>query len=96
MRVVPRIMKRIRPGMQKCVPGRFARISRVRRRFRQDACLHAGLSETTYDEQREREMRSISSLLMRHKQSQKAVQTGHDIYRKVVKDHDNQKQVQRR
>ncbi len=34
----------------------FARISRVRRWRRQDACLHARLAETAYDEQREREM----------------------------------------
>ena len=42
----------------------FARISRVRKRQRQDTCKHVRLSMTTYDEQREREMRSISSLLM--------------------------------
>lgn len=43
----------------------FSRISRVRKRQRQNACLHAGLSVTIYDEQRERGMRSISSLLIR-------------------------------
>ncbi|RKI82945.1 hypothetical protein D7V90_10180 [bacterium 1xD42-87] len=43
----------------------FARISRVRKRQRQDACPHARLSMAIYEEQREREMRSISSLLMR-------------------------------
>ena len=43
----------------------FARISRVRRRQKQAACLHARLILATYDEQREREMRSISSLLIR-------------------------------
>jgi hypothetical protein len=59
----------------------FARISRVRRRQRQDTCLHVRLSITTYDEaqdargtsvlrgpewngDREREMRSISSLCL--------------------------------
>lgn len=30
----------------------------------QGACLHASLTLTIYDEQREREIRSISSLLM--------------------------------
>ncbi len=42
----------------------FARISRVRKRQRQDACKHARVTMAIYDEQREREMRSISSLLM--------------------------------
>ena len=44
--------------------GFSARISRVRKRQRQDECLHARLSMAIYDEQREREMRSISSLLI--------------------------------
>ena len=60
----------------------FARISRVRKRQRQDACLHARLAESIYDEaqdvrgtsvlrgpkwngDRERERRSLSSLLIR-------------------------------
>lgn len=39
-------------------------MSRVRKRQSQTACLHAGMDMTFYDEQREREMQSISSLLM--------------------------------
>ena len=42
----------------------FARISRVRRWHSQNASLHAGLAGTAYDEQRELEMRSITSLHM--------------------------------
>ena len=42
----------------------FCAISRVRKRQGQDVCLHTRLSMTIYDEQREREMRSISSLLI--------------------------------
>ena len=48
----------------------FARISRVRKRQRQAACLHARLAMAVYDEQREREMRSISSLLMQWAESE--------------------------
>ena len=40
-------------------------ISRVRKRQRRDVCMHARQSLLLYDEQREREMRSISSLLTR-------------------------------
>ncbi len=43
----------------------FARISRVRRWHRQTTCLHVRLTGAAYDEQRELEMRSILSLLIR-------------------------------
>lgn len=53
MRVVPRMIRIIRPGMQKCVPGRFARISRVGRRKIQDTYLYVRRFLTVYDKQRE-------------------------------------------
>ena len=42
----------------------FARISRVRSRHRQAACLHASQSMPASDEQRELGRRSLTSLLM--------------------------------
>ena len=45
----------------------FARISRVRRLMKQTSCLYEWMLRETYDEQREREMQSISSLLMHMK-----------------------------
>ncbi len=50
MRVVPRIMKHIRPGIQQCVPGRFARISRVRRLTEHESCLHERMFRKPSDE----------------------------------------------
>lgn len=49
-------------------PFAFARISRVRKRRIQDTCLHVRLYAAIYDEQREREMRSISSLVMQYRE----------------------------
>lgn len=42
----------------------FSRISRVGRLARHASCLHECMNRENYDEQREREMQSISSLLM--------------------------------
>ena len=42
----------------------FVRISRARRHANQASCLHVSLVCRAYGEQREREIRSISSLLM--------------------------------
>ena len=42
----------------------FARISRVRREGRPKPCMHGRRKASPYDEQREREARSDSSLLM--------------------------------
>ena len=42
-----------------------ARISRTRSHAKQASCLHVSLFRRAYGEQREREIRSISSLLMR-------------------------------
>lgn len=43
----------------------FARISRVRSSSGQMSCLNEQMSERAYDEQREREKQSFSSLLVR-------------------------------
>ena len=52
--------------------GSFPRIGRVRRQHKQDACLHVRLDMLFSDEQREREMRSISSLLIRSRKQKEA------------------------
>ena len=43
----------------------YARISRTRSHAKQASCVHVSLVCRAYGEQREREIRSISSLLMR-------------------------------
>lgn len=43
----------------------FSRISREGSLMRQTSCLHEWMSRKAYGEQREREMQSISSLLIR-------------------------------
>ena len=43
----------------------FSRISRVRRIMKHASCLYESVIHNASDEQREREMRSISSLLIR-------------------------------
>lgn len=60
MRVVPRIMKHIRPGIQQCVPGRFARISRVRRLMEHEPSLHERMFRKAYDEAQD--IRGMSAL----------------------------------
>ena len=60
------------------LPQSFCAISRVIRRQEQDACLHAGLRMTSYDEQRERKMRSILSLLIC--KVRKTTDAGRSIY----------------
>ncbi len=48
-----------------CIQAFFSAYKQSQKAVWQDECLHSGLSMLTYDEQREREMRSISSLLIR-------------------------------
>ncbi|MDE6386733.1 MAG: hypothetical protein K2L82_02865 [Lachnospiraceae bacterium] len=53
MRVVPRIIITIRPGMQKCVPGLFCAIKQSQKAYGAGA-MYERMMRKTYDEQRER------------------------------------------